>query len=70
MAFIDRTMAEKHVGEYLVCAGVFRHAGAGHGPRNAQHGVSERIGQTDAINGHDRDNMPRLPVGDIGAPLS
>ena len=67
IAFVFRTMAEQHVGEYSF----FRvHSGTiepNMDLENAQTGATERIGQLFSINGHERDTVPKLVAGDIGA---
>ena len=67
VAFIYRTMAEKHVGEYSFTRVYSGTMEAGMDLENPSRGTTERIGQIYAINGRERDNMPRLPAGDIGA---
>jgi elongation factor G len=60
-------MAEPHVGEYSF----FRvHSGTiepNMDLENAQTGQVERLGQLFAINGHERENVPKLFPGDLGA---
>ncbi len=67
IAFVYRTMAEQHVGEYSF----FRvHSGTlepGMDLENAQTGATERFGQLFVINGHERDAVTRLVAGDLGA---
>ena len=67
IAFVFRTMAEQHVGEYSF----FRvHSGTiepNMDLENAQTGATERIGQLFSINGHERETVPKLVAGDIGA---
>src|SRR5690606_12757410 len=67
IAFVFRTMAEQHVGEYSF----FRvHSGTiepNMDLENAQTGAVERIGQLFSINGHERETVPKLVAGDIGA---
>ena len=67
VAFIYRTMAEKHVGEYSFARVYSGTLEPGMDLENGTRGVSERTGQLYAINGHERDNVARLPAGDIGA---
>ena len=67
VAFVFRTMAENHVGEYSF----FRvHSGTlepGLDLENSQTGQIERLGQLFAINGQKRDNVSKLFAGDLGA---
>lgn len=67
IAFVFRTMAEPHVGEYSF----FRvHSGTlepNMDLENAQTGSTERLGQLFSINGHERDSVPKLVAGDLGA---
>ncbi|MEM1041754.1 MAG: elongation factor G [Bacteroidota bacterium] len=67
IAFVYRTMAEQHVGEYSF----FRvHSGTlepNIDLENAQTGASERLGQLFVINGHERDSVTKLVAGDLGA---
>jgi elongation factor G len=67
VAFVFRTMAEPHVGEYSF----FRvHSGTlepNMDLENAQTGQIERLSQLFAINGHDRDPVQHLVAGDLGA---
>ena len=67
VAFVYRTMAEKHVGEYSFARVYSGTLEPGMDLENATHHVGERTGQIYAINGHDRDNLSWLPAGDIGA---
>lgn len=67
VGFIYRTMAEKHVGEYSFCRVYAGTLESGMDLENASTSTTERIGQLYAINGKDRDNVARLPAGDIGA---
>jgi len=67
VGFIYRTMAEKHVGEYSFCRMYAGTLEQGMDLENASTGTTERIGQLYAINGRERDNVPHLPAGDIGA---
>ena len=67
LAFVFRTMAEQHVGEYSF----FRvHSGTlepNMDLENAQTGATERLGQLFVINGNERESVPRLVAGDLGA---
>ncbi len=67
VGFIYRTMAEPHVGEYSFCRVYAGTLESGMDLENASSGSTERIGQLYAINGRERDTVPRLPAGDIGA---
>ena len=67
VAFIYRTMAEAHVGEYSffrVYAGTLEQ---GMDLENAQTGSHERLGQLYGINGHEREPVHKMVAGDIGA---
>lgn len=67
VAFIYRTMAEQHVGEYSffrVYSGTLEQ---GMDLENAQTGSSERLGQLFGINGHEREAVNKMVAGDIGA---
>jgi elongation factor G len=67
IAFVYRTMAEPHVGEYSF----FRLHNGTLEPNmdleNAQTGTTERLGQLYVIDGHEREPVPRLIAGDLGA---
>lgn len=67
IAFVFRTMAEQHVGEYSF----FRvHSGTlepNMDLENAQTATVERLGQLFAINGREREPVGRLVAGDLGA---
>ncbi len=67
VAFVYRTMAEPHVGEYSF----FRvHSGTltpNIDLENAQTGATERLGQLFVINGHEREPVSKLVAGDLGA---
>lgn len=67
VAFVYRTMAEQHVGDYSffrVYSGTLRQ---GMDLENAQTGAVERLGQLYAINGNERDAVEQMMAGDIGA---
>jgi elongation factor G len=67
IAFIYRTMAEEHVGEYSFVR-VYRGAlTTGQDLENARTGGTERIGQMYAICGQEREAIPQLAAGDVGA---
>ncbi len=66
VAFVFRTMAEEHVGEFSflkVYDGVLV---GGMDLENAHDGNAERLGALFAVNGRDRDPVERLVAGDIG----
>lgn len=67
VAFVYRTMAQEHVGEYKYVRVFDGTVESGQDLENARTGGSERIGQMYALNGADRDNVPRLVAGDLGA---
>jgi elongation factor G len=67
VVFVYRTMAEHHVGDYSffkVFAGTIE---AGVDLENAQTGGTERLGQLFGINGRERDAVPKMEAGDLGA---
>lgn len=67
VVFVYRTMAEHHVGDYSffrVCNGSIE---SGMDLENAQSGASERLGQLYVLCGRDRETVPRMNMGDIGA---
>ena len=67
VAFIYRTMAEQHVGEYSffrVYSGTIEQ---GMDLENAQTMSGERLGQLFAINGRERESVANMVAGDIGA---
>ncbi len=67
VVFIYRTMAEQHVGDYSffrVYSGTIE---AGMDLENAQTGASERLGQLYSLNGRERDSVPKMVAGDLGA---
>lgn len=67
VAFVFRTMAEPHVGEYSY----FRlHSGTlepNMDLENAETGQTERLGQIFVINGNERKSVSKLFAGDLGA---
>ncbi|HKL88914.1 MAG TPA: elongation factor G, partial [Salinibacter sp.] len=67
VAFVYRTMAQEHVGEYSYVRVYDGTLESGQDLENASSGTSERIGQMYVLNGTDRDNVPRLVAGDLGA---
>ena len=67
VVFIYRIMSEHHVGDYSffrVYSGTMK---PGEDLVNASTGVTERIGQLFAINGHEREPVNEMVAGDIGA---
>lgn len=67
LAFVYRTMAEEHVGEYSfvrVERGTLRQ---GMDLENAGSGATERLGPLYVMNGHERSGVDRLVAGDLGA---
>lgn len=67
VGFVYRTMAQEHVGEYSYVRAFNGTIESGQDLENASSGATERIGQIYELNGEDRNNMPRLVAGDIGA---
>ena len=67
VAFVWRTMHEEHVGEFSFLKVYDGTIETGMELVNASDGHSERLGQLYAINGAQRDPLPRLVAGDIGA---
>ncbi len=67
VAFIYRTMAEEHVGEYSFFRVYRGTLTQGADLENAQTGASERIGQLYAVNGSERENVRQMAAGDLGA---
>lgn len=65
--FVYRTMAEPHVGDYSFFRCYRGQVEAGMDLENAHTSATERLGQIYAINGHERDSVPHLVAGDIGA---
>ena len=67
VAFVYRTMAEPHVGEYSfvrVYGGTLK---SGLDLENAQTGVTERVGTLYTVNGRERDTMDEAAAGDLAA---
>ncbi len=65
--FIFRTMAEQHVGDYSffrVYAGTVE---GGMDLENAQTSAGERLGQLYSLNGRERESVPKMVAGDLGA---
>ncbi len=67
VAFVFRTMAEEHVGEYSYLKVYDGMLTGGMDLENASDGSMERLGALFAVNGTDRDAVPQLVAGDIGA---
>lgn len=67
VAFVYRTMAQEHVGEYSYVRAYDGTLESGQDLENASSGASERIGQIYVLNGEERNNVPRLVAGDLGA---
>ncbi|HIL57059.1 MAG TPA: elongation factor G [Rhodothermales bacterium] len=67
VAFVWRTMAEEHVGEFSYLKVYDGTLQQGMDLENASDGHTERLGPLYAINGKSRDPLDSLPAGDIGA---
>lgn len=67
VAFVYRTMAEQHVGDYSFFRIYSGTVEPGMDLENAQTGAVERLGQLFAINGRNRDSVQKMYAGDIGA---
>ncbi|PSQ71292.1 MAG: elongation factor G [Bacteroidetes bacterium QH_2_64_26] len=67
VAFVYRTMAQEHVGEYSYVRVFDGTIESGQDLENASTGTTERIGQIYKLNGEERNNVPRLIAGDLGA---
>jgi len=67
VAFAYRTMAQEHVGEYSYVRAYNGTLESGQDLENARTGATERIGQIYVLNGEDREHVPRLVAGDLGA---
>ncbi len=66
-AFVFRTMAEEHVGEFSFLRVLDGTLEQGMDVENARDGAGERLGPLYAINGNRRDPVQKLVAGDIGA---
>ena len=66
VAFVFRTMAEEHVGEFSYLKVYDGTITAGQDLENASDGSMERLGALYAVNGRDREAVPQLVAGDIG----
>jgi elongation factor G len=60
-------MAQEHVGEYSYVRVFNGTIESGQDLENASTGSTERIGQMYELNGEERNNIPRLVAGDLGA---
>lgn len=67
VAFVYRTMAQEHVGEYSYVRVFDGTLQSGQDLENARTGATERLGQIYELNGEERNNVPRLIAGDLGA---
>ena len=67
VAFIFRTMAEEHVGEYSFARVYNGTLKTGQDLEDPQSGSTERIGPMYAINGNQREPLQKMVAGDIGA---
>ena len=67
VGFVYRTMAQEHVGEYSYVRVFDGTIESGQDLENARTASSERIGQMYELNGANRNNIPRLVAGDLGA---
>ena len=67
VAFVFRTMSEEHVGEYSFVRVYDGTIKPGLDLMNPRTSSTERIGQIYSLNGQERDSIPRLVAGDIGA---
>jgi len=67
VAFVYRTMAQEHVGEFSYVRAYDGTLTSGQDLENASTGTTERIGQIYVLNGEERENVPRLVAGDLGA---
>ncbi len=66
VAFVFRTMAEEHVGEYSYLKVVDGTLTGGMDLENARDGSQERLGSLFAVNGRDRVPVSQLVAGDVG----
>ncbi|MFO8099236.1 MAG: elongation factor G [Salinibacter sp.] len=67
VAFVFRTQEQEHVGEYSFVRVYNGTLESGQDLENASTGATERIGQMYVLNGEDRNTVPRLTAGDLGA---
>ena len=66
VAFVFRTMAEEHVGEFSYLKVVDGTLEPGQDLENASDRATERLGPLYAVNGRERTTVPQLVAGDIG----
>ena len=66
VAFVFRTMAEEHVGEFSYLKVYDGTLSAGMDLENASDQATERLGTLYAANGNERDTVKQLVAGDIG----
>lgn len=67
VAFVFRTMAEEHVGEYSFARVYHGTLAQGQDLEDPQSQSTERIGPMYAINGKEREPLQKMVAGDIGA---
>ncbi len=67
IAFVYKTMAEQHVGDYSFLRVYSGTLSQGMDLENAQTSTTERLGQLFAINGRERDPVQSMVAGDLGA---
>lgn len=66
VAFVFRTMAEEHVGEFSFLKVYDGTLEAGQDLEVARDGTTERVGPLFAVNGREREPVERLVAGDVG----
>ncbi|HZO13268.1 MAG TPA: elongation factor G, partial [Polyangiaceae bacterium] len=67
VAFVYRTMSEQHVGEYSFFRVASGSLEVGMDLENSQSSNLERLGGLFVLNGRNRENVPKLNAGDLGA---
>ena len=67
VAFVFRTKEQEHVGEYSFVRVYDGTLESGQDLENTTTGATERIGQMYVLNGEERESVPRLSAGDLGA---
>ena len=67
VAFVFRTMAEPHVGDFSYLRVYSGTLEQGMDLENAQTGALERLATLYVMNGHHREGVPRMVAGDLGA---
>ena len=67
LALVYRTMAEQHVGDYSFLRVYGGTIESGMDVENARTTSSQRLGQLYALNGRERESVPHLVAGDLGA---